>query len=202
VAYPRDPSAECDSRTVANALSAPPHLWESEELLQNPCPIPREAGAYGWYFRNLPSVPVGGCQTVDGFRLLYVGIAPAKAKSHSTIRQRICENHLQGNASGSTLRLSLGCLLGENLGLVLQYVNDRFHFADGESKLSAWMRRNARVAWVAHPRPWVIESAAIRSLDLPLNLDHNSAHPFYATLQSLRRRCRQAARTAGQPGRA
>jgi predicted nuclease with RNAse H fold len=57
---PREPSAASDARTVAKALSAPRRLWEPEELLQNPCPIPCESGLYGWYFRNLPSVPVSG----------------------------------------------------------------------------------------------------------------------------------------------
>lgn len=189
-------SREAGPQDVQAALASPARLWTTQELLQNPCPVDSERGLYGWYFRNLSSVPTSERLDSDDFRLLYIGIAPISDDSDSTMRQRICDNHLRGNASGSTLRLTLGCLLSQDLGIALQQVNGRFHFADGEKKLSAWMQDNARVAWVPHPRPWDVEPTVIRSLDLPLNLDHNSEHPFYGTLKALRRRSREAAKAA------
>ncbi|HEV8559512.1 MAG TPA: hypothetical protein VGR06_24485, partial [Actinophytocola sp.] len=49
--------------------------------------------------------------------LLYVGIAPrhiATRISRQNVRSRV-RCHFQGNAEGSTLRLTLGCLLGLEL---------------------------------------------------------------------------------------
>jgi hypothetical protein len=54
-----------------------------------------------------------------------------------------------GNASGSTLRLTLGCLLAERLGIQLRRMGSgrRLSFAAGEAKLLAWMADNAYVTW-------------------------------------------------------
>ena len=49
----------------------------------------------------------------------------------------------RGNAYGSTLRLTLGCLLADQLGIELRRVGSgtRLTFGDGEQALSEWMRR-------------------------------------------------------------
>jgi hypothetical protein len=49
--------------------------------------------------------------------------------------------HYRGNAEGSTLRLTLGCLLSSSLGLRLRRVGSgkRLTFADGEARLSESM---------------------------------------------------------------
>jgi len=41
-----------------------------------------------------------------------------------------------GNASGSTLRFSLGTLVPKTLGIRLKQVRKRLHFDKGEEKLS------------------------------------------------------------------
>lgn len=53
--------------------------------------------------------------------------------------------HYSGNTAGSTLRLNLGCLLAERLGIQLRRVGSgqRLTFAAGEARLSAWMADNA-----------------------------------------------------------
>jgi hypothetical protein len=66
--------------------------------------------------------------------------------------------------------------------------------ARGEAELSAWMDEHARICWVAHPKPWLLESALISGLDLPLNLDQNKHNAFHPTLKALRATARQRAR--------
>ncbi len=103
---------------------------------------------------------------------------------------------MNGDAEGSTLRLSLGCLLSERLGIQLRRVGSgkRMTFSEGESKLNDWLDQNAFVAWVVHPRPWLLEEELIASISLPLNLDGNGRHPFAEVLAAKRRRAKVVAR--------
>jgi hypothetical protein len=70
----------------------------------------------------------------------------------------------------------------------------RLTFADGEARLSQWMADNAFVCWVAHERPWELEDALVKTLDLPLNLHGNDRHPFRAYLRGARAAARDYAR--------
>ena len=183
------------------ALLQPDHLFSRSEVLSRPSPVPREPGLYGWYFRNPPSqVPVGDCHRFDGLVLLYAGISPKAPPqdgrpSRQTLWNRV-RYHMRGNAYGSTLRLTLGTLLGETLGIQLRRVGSgsRLTFAAGEAALSGWLETNAFVTWVTHPEPWVPEPELIRSVSLPLNLDHNRQNVFYPTLKRLRAASRDTAR--------
>lgn len=169
-------------------------------MLAQDC-VPRAAGVYGWFFQHTPPlVPTDGCIVRHGRTLLYVGIAPkappqnGKPASARTLRHRI-RNHLQGNAAGSTLRLTLGCLLADELGIALRRVGSgtRRTFAADEGKLSAWMNDNAFVCWIETPNPWTFEEQLIRSVCLPLNLDQNRSHAFHATLSTVRRAAKRRA---------
>lgn len=105
--------------------------------------------------------------------------------------------HMRGNASGSTLRLSLGYLLSEQLGIELRCVgtHNRIHFGkEGESKLSAWLAENAYVTWMVCPEPWLVEEELVATLSLPLNLDRSGRHPFHAVLSAIRHDMKQQAR--------
>jgi hypothetical protein len=186
----------------APELLEPERLWSRSEVLASPSPVPREPGVYAWYFREIPpSVPTADCHVWGDLTLLYVGIAP-KAPSKNGARpssQRLSDRiryHYRGNAEGSTLRLTLGCLLGEKLGIDLRRVGSgkRMTFADGEAVLSGWMAENAFVTWTVDPAPWVIEERLIAGLSLPLNLDMNRGHPFAAELREVRRRAKGRAR--------
>jgi hypothetical protein len=184
-----------------NELLAPQKVWSRLELLAKPCPIPRLAGVYAWYFREVPAgVPTAGCLTFGGLTLLYVGISPkapprnGKPPSSQTLYDRI-RYHYTGNAAGSTLRLTLGCLLP---GVELRRVGrsgDRLHFADDERRVSAWMEQNALVTWVATPEPWKLEEELIQAVSLPLNLDQNRNHPFHAALSATRKEAKRKARS-------
>ena len=169
------------------ALLRPTKLWTRTEILARPCPVPASAGVYAWFFDPSPQVvPTDGLVRSAGLALLYVGISPKPPSaigtpSRQTLRSRI-RYHFRGNAEGSTLRLSLGCLLSQSLGIELRRVGSgqRMSFAAGERVLSDWLEQNARVAWLACDEPWRIEEQMIRSISLPLNLDQNRHHGFHS----------------------
>ena len=183
-------------------LLNPARLWSREEVLTRPCPVPREPGVYAWYFKSPPpGVPVADCVRSGDLTLLYVGIAPKAIPLNGkpASSQRLCNRvryHFGGNAEGSTLRLTLGCLLAEDLGIQLRRVGsgNRLTFADGEHVLSRWMNDNAFVAWHVTEEPWLLERDIIGRLPLPLNLDMNKGHPFHGFLSSMRRTAKQRAR--------
>jgi hypothetical protein len=82
-------------------------------------------------------VPTKGCHHTLNHKLLYVGIAPKQTcrattkLSVRTLRDRL-DDHFRGNAEGSTLRLTLGCLLSDLLGIQLRRVDSgrRFTFTN------------------------------------------------------------------------
>jgi hypothetical protein len=129
-------------------------------------------------------------------RLLYVGISPkrppgnGRAPSKQNLQKRI-NYHYTGNAEGSTLRKTLGCLLANELGIQLRRVGSgvRLTFIEGEQALSAWMAENAYVSWAVRDRPWELEDELIATLDLPLNLQGNPSNPFHSVLTEVRKRC-------------
>jgi hypothetical protein len=104
---------------------------------------------------------------------------------------------MNGNADGSTLRLTLGCLLSNELGLGLRRIGSGacLTFCEGEQRLSEWLAENAFVTWEVSPEPWLIEDKLIRHVTLPLNLDQNDRHPFHPALTATRRVAREAAGT-------
>ena len=109
-----------------------------------------------------------------------------------------CGTTYRGNAAGSTLRLTLGVLLADQLGIALRRVGstgNRLTFSDGEAVLSDWMEKNARVCWVVDPQPWVLESQLIGDAVLQLNLDQNTHSGFHAQLTQARAQQRQQARS-------
>jgi hypothetical protein len=100
---------------------------------------------------------------------------------------------MKGSAEGSTLRLSLGCLLADHLGIELRPVGNskRLTFSTGEAPLSQWLEENARVTWHVCERPWELEEELISTFNLPLNLDMNVAHTFHPVLSELQARPRR-----------
>lgn len=196
VVLAQDPSRNLDD------LLQPTVLHRAGEVCGRPGPVPAAAGVYAWYFDRVPAgAPTDGCHMVDGAPLLYVGISPKAppangAASRQTIRSRI-RYHYRGNAEGSTLRLTLGCLLTGELDLGLRRVGSgkRMTFGhDGEARLTAWMADHARVVWTVTDRPWELERQLIHSLVLPLNLDQNRRSQFRERLSLARSEQRAKAR--------
>lgn len=157
--------------------------------------VPPKPGVYGWWFRELPAdIDVANCKSRDGLTLLYAGISPkeppktVRAPSKETLQSRIY-THYTGNAEGSTLRLTLGCLLADRLDIELRRYGSgiRRHFGTGERDLSRWMDRNAFVSWLPLSEPWFLEAHLLETFDLPLNLDKNKRNPFHQVLTASRK---------------
>lgn len=189
---------------LAGFLAARP--FTRDEVFAEPSPVPSEPGAHGWWFRTLPTdLDVSGCEQRDGLTLLYVGVSPGpptangKPAVSQDLRKRI-RYHFGGigaDAQGSTLRKTLGVLLGEQLGFELRRVGSgrRSTFAGGEAVLTQWMAENALVSWVVRPEPWLFEEDLIATLDLPLNLNDKTRNAFHPQLTKIRR---DADRKAGK----
>ena len=90
---------------------------------------------------------------------------PALADSGGTGCLRLVRHR---DPAGSTLRLTLGCLLANELGIELRRVGtgQRLTFAAGEKALSRWMAAHARVCWHVTPEPWSTETILISQLSL------------------------------------
>lgn len=183
-------------------LVSPSRLWAASDISEDSSVVPKKPGVYAWYFRQIPPlVPAEGCHTLRGLTLLYVGIAPRKPpkantdQGTKTLRDRL-KKHVNGNADVSTLRLSLGCLLSEHLGLQLRRIGSKnvMTFAGGERELSQWIAQNTFVAWTVTAAPWLIEKELLRSLSLPLNIAGNSRHPFCRPLKLIRKGAKEKAR--------
>lgn len=166
------------------------------EVLAQPSPAPRVPGVYAWFFSRPPGpIDPAGCYEVDGWTLLYVGISPkepptnGRPPSRSTLLQRL-RTHYAGNAAGSTLRRTLGCLLADEIGVSLRRVGsgDRYTLTNpGEQCLDDWMSRHARVCWIEAAEPWTIERRILASgLPLPLNVRDNPCLAHTQLVQSVR----------------
>lgn len=150
-----------------------------------------------WYFKNTPNlIPTDGCHTHAGLTLLYIGMSPKNVRSRENLQKRI-KYHFQGNAEGSTLRLSLGVLLALESDYPLRRVGSgkRMTLTHlGEQWLDAWMEENAFVCWVEHPEPWTVEAELLQTLSLPLNIQDNQHHPFVQELRRFRAEAKASAR--------
>jgi hypothetical protein len=179
-------------------IKSPEKIWSRKEILdRRECPIPKERGIYGWFFKEIPPiVPIENCVVKDNLVLLYVGISPTRRENKRTLYDRIVKCHFNGNASISTLRLSLGCLLADKLKIRLQKIGGkgRMSFGPGETTLSKWISEKAFVCCQVNSQPWNWEKTIISQISLPLNLTHNQAHPFYKKLKEIRDTARKEAK--------
>jgi hypothetical protein len=192
-----------DMTTNAEQLLHPARLYSALDIASRPCPVPTCPGVYAFYFNEPPPhVDTSRCHWVDQHALLYVGIAPkpppsnGRAASRSNLRQRL-RTHYYGNAEGSTLRRTLGCLLNEQLGIKLRRVGSggRYTFTNpGEQLLDDWMRQHALVTWVETSAPWEQEAQLLSSgLRLPLNVDGNPCLEAVALVRAVRLKARRLA---------
>lgn len=184
-------------------LLTPDRLFNRSDVLSRPSPVPRRPGIYGWYFdAPIPFISSAGCHEAQRKKLLYVGISPkepplngAKPSSQS-LRSRL-RTHYCGNAAGSTLRRSLGCLLADELGIELRRVGStgRYTFTNpGECVLDGWMDRHAFVAWAEIERPWELERQLISSdLSLPFNIGGNTRIELTSVISAARAEARKRA---------
>lgn len=177
--------------------------WSLADMIARPCPTPTAAGVYAWFFSKVPAgIDAADCYVADGLTLLYVGISlkepstNGRPPSRSTLRQRL-RTHFTGNAAGSTLRKTLGCLLAEELGIALRRVGSGARYTltnPGEQRLDAWMADHCRVAWREVADPWRLEREILASgLPLPLNIRDNPSLAHTTIIQAVRAAAMRAA---------
>lgn len=148
-------------------------------MLVRPSPVPKSSGVYAWYLREVPrGVPSADCIQSNGLTLLYVGIAPRPPakngrSSTRTLRSRL-RQHYALNAAGSTLRLTLGCLLAQQLegggrasapAHLLFASRDAWRTGEGDSGLSRSPSLTTTQRYM-HLSPAAVEGA-IRLLEQP-----------------------------------
>lgn len=153
----------------------------------NPQEIPTGAGNYFVVLREGCILPVTEfplqMAKFRGMDIVYTGIAGVS----SGLRRRITWAHLGNNAGRSTLRLSLGVLLGftpipRDAG---KPFNGHARFCpDEEKRLTAWMEGN--LLFFFHPNDdcEVTEDELVASLNPPLNLSKNT-NPVNQEFRSL-----------------
>ena len=168
-------------------LTKTSRLYSREEIVNNPSLIPAEHGFHAWFFNHVPKpIPLKNTFKRDGYTLLFLGSVPSKESSNANLRKSILNQHLKGNAHDSTLRLSLACLLKDQLGISLVQHGSRIFLGDDEEILDEWLNKNVKIAYFVDEEPWIDKVDMIKELNLPLNIEHNQKHPFYATLKKLR----------------
>ena len=157
--------------------------------------LPNVAGNYVFLLRKGSQLPKVDIEpkipevTLDGntYQAIYTGIAS------KSLRKRDYRNHFVGNnASRSTLRKSIGSLIGYDLIPRKEgdFKHKKFKPAD-EEKLTEWMMSNLLLAFVENADPESMEDKLIAELNPPLNLEknHNKVNAEFRALLS-KLRCR------------
>jgi hypothetical protein len=181
---------------LLRAVIHPDKLHRPSQVLDS-IPADVKRGVYAWWFKNIPQdVPIGGTVVAKSRHLLYVGTGPVSPTSSATLRDRLAA-HVTPDASRSTLRRSLGCVLGMSFE-VKRLSKSRMHDGLGkdEERLSEWLEQNALISWVQHETPWELESYLIKKLVLPLNVDENERCEFACKLHERRKALFAKARLA------
>jgi hypothetical protein len=182
-----------EHQLTLHAFLDPSDRFSPSQLSVNPGLVPRMGGLYGWWFLSYPPrVQVGGALKRGDLALLYVGIAPQRPAAHGqasrrTLRDRL-RNHCRGPIATSTFRRSLASLLADELGFqITRGPTGKVEIGRAaEERLTQWIEQHARVSWVVHREPWLLEEALIADGPrLPLNI-RGSTDPFSLELQRLR----------------
>ena len=181
-----------DIRSVA-------HLLADRTRSETPLEFPRDtddaakAGLYSWWadrearelFESVARAPVGA--------MVYVGQAgatsgPSGKESTATLKSRIRSNHIRGNLSSSTFRLTISAMLRGPLNLRLERPG-KLVSAENH-RVTQWIESHLRVAIV----PWnhrdslgCVEQAVLDVLDPPFNLDGRPPTTLRQRLTDLRR---------------
>jgi hypothetical protein len=177
---------------VVTALREAPQYPVDEALAT----APPEPGIYAWWASPdaLPrEIPVELHQET-GLALLYVGTSPDSAGSQGDLSKRI-RVHSKRAIGSSTLRRGLAALLYQDFGWRPIWASTRPALESVDlAALAAWQAEHMAVRWCVVQEPWAIEQAVIAAMRPPMNLEHNAAHPFHATMSARRRTFAQAAR--------
>lgn len=141
---------------------------------------PKAPGLYAWWSTEPELLGIPGTPLADSF-LYYVGTT----KTKRDLRKRLV-THAAGKARSSTVRFTLAAL-GAVLTTPLDAGRGKVRLeTDEEAELTTWIAEHFGVSWSESDNPGDIEASVIGALKPPLNLDHNSSHPMYATVKAAR----------------
>jgi hypothetical protein len=153
-----------------------------------------QPGLYSWWVDEPGArmISAGLGHQIDPGRI-YAGQTgatkwPSGKAGSMTLAKRIGSNHLAGRIAGSTFRLTLASILGDQLELVK--IDARHLDHPSEQRLTDWMRTHLEVAVhpFATPDSLVdLERLVLSELDPPLNLDGRPTSTVRTRLASLRR---------------
>lgn len=167
---------------------------------QAPATFPRDAkaaanpGLYSWWGDEEARRVLAAGLDVDALPpLLYVGQAgatkwPSGKPSNATLRSRIGQQHIRGNARSSTFRLTISAILLAELDL--QPAPGGLLTPKSNRVVSGWIATHLQVAIVPfadRDRLGVVEATVVARLDPPLNLDHCTSSAIRTRLSELRR---------------
>jgi len=198
-------SAEKDDiRNATNALTTGP-LYTIAQLANLPGDAIDKPGVYSIWCEDGDAVSAIshalGPPIDPG--LLYVGDTGARTGSKGTLRRRIGRNHFgsSANASGSTLRLTVGAILRAHLDLVPHETNSgRVQFdPESEKTLTRWMGRYLSIrVWPARSVQALtgMETRLLAKLEPPLSLQRAANSPHAGTISRLRKEVGRRARAA------
>lgn len=150
-------------------------------------------GLYSWWADSDARALIGHQLGVDVPALVYAGQAgatrwPSGKKSTAVLASRIRGNHINGNASSSTFRLTLSAVLLEPLNLRIAKPGQLT--PDANRAVSGWIKDHLRVAIVAYDdRDTLgrVEDAILDALDPPLNIEGRPSTPARLLLAQLRK---------------
>ncbi len=155
------------------------------------------AGIYAWSADDVARNDLGAPLGLVLPPMIYVGQAgatkwPSGTSSRATLKSRIGQQHIRGNARSSTFRLTISALLLEPLQLSAAG-GGRLTDASN-ARVSSWIAEHLRVAIAPvddRDRLASLEAEVVAALNPPLNLGHclpTSARQSLTELRSVLRR--------------
>ena len=152
-----------------------------------------QAGLYSWWVDEIGLAMLLQSLGRPLPPLIYIGQAGATSSRSrtvrlATLRSRIRGNHLSGNISSSTFRLTLSAILREPLELELT-PSGRLN-PESNQRVSTWMREHLSLVifpWATRGTLVYLEESVLAAIDPPLNLMGMSEDPIRTKLKALRK---------------
>lgn len=179
--------------TLVASLTGPSRADPPGQFPSDPVAAARP-GLYSWWVDEEAHEVISLQLRTEIGSLIYAGQAgatrqPSGTPSKATLRSRIKQNHINGNAYSSTFRLTLSAVLLEPLGLLVMKPSRLT--PESRAHVSGWIKRHLRVAVIPYDdrdELAEVEHAVLAVLDPPLNLDGRPFTPARTRLRDLRRR--------------
>ena len=163
-----------DIRHIATLLSDPGRA-EGPRTFPGNFGVADHAGLYSWWADESAVALIGQVGRVSTRHCIYVGQAgatqPGGKMSSATLKSRILDNHIRGNVSSSTFRMTISAILFEPF--CLRLTGPGRLMPDDNRRVSEWIKDHLRVAMVSLDDRGALKSVeqqVLNTLDPPLNL--------------------------------